>query len=48
MADNNNLKIVLEQALNALEWYEDAHPEDGSPADDEFKEICREVIACAP
>lgn len=43
-AHNNNLKLALEQAQNGLDWYREAHPEDDSGADDEFKELSKELL----
>jgi len=40
MVNNNGLKLLLEQALNALDWYREAHPEDDSQVDDEFRNDC--------
>jgi hypothetical protein len=43
------LKLLLERAQNGLRWYEEAHPEDNSPADDELhEEIDRLLTADVP
>lgn len=44
LAHNNNLKDALEQALTALDWYRESHPGDDSQADDEFRDICKELL----
>ncbi len=40
MANSNGLKLLLEQALDGLDWYREAHPEDESQIDDEFRSDC--------
>lgn len=36
LEENERLRDLLEQAQNGLRWYQDAHPEYASPADDEL------------
>ncbi len=40
----DELKSLLERAQNGLRWYQDAHPEDESPADDELHEAIDNVL----
>ena len=37
-AENKALRNLLEEAVNAIDWYRGMHPESDSGADDEFME----------
>lgn len=39
-----HLKMLLDSALNAIDWYRDEHPEDASQVDDEFRDECMKVL----
>ena len=47
-ADNERLRDLLERSQNGLRWYQDAHPEDASNADDELHDEIDEALSATP